>query len=342
MVKVHHFDREGVSGMATIYIPDPVESLMPFAEERAVAEAAGAELLIGDGANPVIRDAEVILTTRIRFAPEVLPTLERCRLIVRYGIGVDTIDLAAATECGIVVANAPTYCMNEVADHAAGLALSLARRIPWLDRQVRAGNWSTVQQELWGVHRLSRLTFGVIGLGKIGRLLARRMAPFGFRMLGYDPYLSDEQIRALGATPAGLDDLLRESDIVSLHVPLTPQTRHLIDAAKLSLMKPSAAIVNTSRGPVIDEAALIQALQEDRLFGAALDVLDQEPPALDNALLRMDPLRVILTPHFAAASEEVNPEVHQEVSAAAAAILDNRWPAATMNPNVIPKLPLRR
>jgi D-3-phosphoglycerate dehydrogenase / 2-oxoglutarate reductase len=327
--------------MTMVYIPDPVDSLMPFAEERAVAEAAGAQLVIGDDAHPAIRDAEIILTTWIRFPPEVLPTLEHCRLIVRYGIGVDTIDLAAATECGIVVANAPTYCVTEVADHAAGLLLSFARRIPWLDRQVRAGNWSSVQQELWGVRRLSTLTLGIIGMGKIGRQVARRMAPFGFRILGHDPYLRDDQIQALGAAPATLDDLLRGSDIVSLHVPLMPQTRHLIDAAKLGLMKPSAAIVNTSRGAVIDEAALIRALQDNRLFGVALDVLDQEPPALDNPLLHMDPVRVILTPHFAAASEEVHPDLHREVSAAAAAVLDGRWPPSVLNPDVVPKVPLR-
>jgi D-3-phosphoglycerate dehydrogenase len=328
--------------MTTVYIPDPVESLQPFEQERVAAQATGAELVLGDGANPSIRDAEIILTTWIRFPPEVLRTLERCQLIVRYGIGVDTIDLAAATECGIVVGNAPTYCMHEVADHAAGLALSLARRIPWLDRQVRAGNWSTVQQELWGVRRLSRLTLGVVGLGKIGRLVVQRMAPFGFRILGCDPYLSDEQVRALGVAPATLDDLLRESDLISLHVPLMPSTRHLIDAAKLSLMKPSAAIVNTSRGPVIDEAALIQALQENRLFGAALDVLDQEPPAPDNPLLRFDPQRVIVTPHFAASSEEIFPDLHSEVSAAVAAVLGGRWPPSVMNPDVVPKVRLTR
>src|SRR5262245_23216442 len=328
--------------MTTVYIPDPVEALMPFADERAVAEAAGAELVIGDCAHPTIRDAEIILTTGMRFPPESLSTLERCQLIVRYGIGVDTIDLAAATACGIVVANAPTYCVTEVADHAAGLILSFARRIPWLDRQVRAGNWSAAYHEARGVHRLSALTLGIVGMGKIGRQVVRRMAPFGARILGHAPYLADKQVRALGAEPAALDDLLRASDIVSLHVPLMPQTRHLVDARKLALMKPTAAIVNTCRGAVVDETALISALQDDRLFGAALDVLDQEPPSHDNPLLGMDPRRVILTPHFASASAETIPDLHHEVSAAAAAVLAGHWPAAAMNPEVVPKLPLRR
>ena len=139
-----------------------------------------------------------------------------------------------------------------------------------------------------------------------------------------------------------LPELLAGADVVSLHVPLTAETRHLIDESKLALMKPSASIVNTSRGPVIDEAALIQALQENRLFGAALDVLAPEPPALDNPLLRMDPQRVILTPHFAASSEEVHPAVHREVSQSVAAVLAGRWPAAGMNPTVVPKKPLVR
>src|SRR6266540_2148298 len=328
--------------MTTVYIPDPVASLAPFDDERVAAEAGGAELVLGDQANPTIHDAEIILTTWMRFSPEVLRTLERCQLIVRYGIGVDTIDLATATECGIVVANAPTYCVAEVADHAAGLILSFARRIPWLDRQVRAGNWSEVQKELWGVRRLSRLTLGIVGLGKIGRQVAQRMAPFGFRILGCDPYLSDEQVRALGATPAALDELLREADVVSLHVPLMPQTCHMIDESKLSLMKPSAAIVNTSRGSIIDEPALIRALQDGRLFGVALDVLEQEPPDPNNPLLQIDPQRIILTPHFASVSEEVHPDLHREVSEALAAVLDGRWPASTMNLDVMPKTPLRR
>jgi D-3-phosphoglycerate dehydrogenase / 2-oxoglutarate reductase len=326
--------------MTTVYIPDPVDVFMPFAEERAVAQAAGAELVIGDGANPQIRDAEIILTTWMPFPPEAIRGLERCRLIVRYGIGVNTIDLAAATEHGIVVSNAPTYCVAEVADHTAGLILGLMRRIPWLDRQVRAGDWETYHK-LHPIRRLSRLTLGIVGMGKIGRQVARRMTPFGFRILGHDPYLAGEQIRVLGAEPAALDHLLRESDMVSLHVPLTPQTRHLIDAARLSLMKPTASIINTSRGPVIDEVALTRALQDGRLFGAALDVLDQEPPAPANPLLSMDPQRVILTPHFASVAEEALPDLHREVAEAAAAVLEGHWPPSVMNPGVVPKQPLR-
>jgi D-3-phosphoglycerate dehydrogenase len=328
--------------MTTVYVPDPVASLEPFDDERAAAAAGGADFVLGDQANPIIRDAEVILTVGIGVPADVIRTLKRCQLIMRYGIGVDTIDIATATECGIVVANAPTYCVTEVADHASALLLTMARRIPWLDRQVRAGEWVGAQQGFWGVRRLSELTLGIVGMGKIGNQVAKRMAPFGCRILGFDPFMSDEQIRARGAEPSSLDQLLQASDLVTLHVPLSAQTRHLIDDSKLALMKPTASIINTSRGPVIDEPALIRALQDERLFGAALDVLAQEPPAPDNPLLSMDPQRVILTPHFAASSEEVLPAVHREVSLSVAAVLAGRWPDATMNPTVVPRKPLVR
>lgn len=328
--------------MTTVLVPDPHPSLHPFAEERAAAAVAGADFVLGDETSPTIRDAEIILTTGLPFPAGTLRRLERCRLIVRYGIGVDSIDLKTATECGIVVANAPTYCIDEVSDHTAGLILSFARRIPWLDREVRAGNWATVNQEFWGVRPMHDLKIGVVGLGHIGRLVVRKMAGFGCRILGYDLILPSSSIETLGVIPTDLDELLRTSDIVTLHIPLTPANRHFIDARRLALMKPSAFIVNTSRGGVIDEAALIHALQTDQLFGAALDVLEPEPPAHNHPLFSFDPMRIILTPHFAASSEAVTPTAHRQVAAAMASVLRGEWPSATMNPQVVPKQPLRR
>ncbi len=328
--------------MTTVLVADPAPSLYPFAEERAAAEAAGARFVVGDDRAPAIEDAEVILTAALAFPAATLRRLTRCRLIVRYGIGVDTIDLQAATECGIVVANAPTYCIDEVSDHTAALMLSLARRVPWLDREVRAGNWATMQQEFWGVRRMRELTLGVVGLGKIGRLVVKKMAPFGCRMLGFDVALTSGLLKSLGVIPVELDELLRESDIVTLHIPLVPENRRLIDRDRLALMKPTASLINTSRGGVIDEAALIQALQDGKLFGAALDVLEREPPLDEHPLFGFDPRRVILTPHFAASSEEVTPAVHREVAEAVTALLRGAWPAATMNPDVVPKVELRR
>jgi D-3-phosphoglycerate dehydrogenase len=328
--------------MPTVLIADPYDRLQPYDDERRVAAAAGADLVIGRESPPRIRDAEVILCSALPVTADMMPALTRCRLLVRYAIGVDTIDVEAATAHGIVVANAPTFCVAEVADHTAALILGLARRIPWLDGQVRAGSWQAVGSRLWGMRRMGVLTLGIIGMGKIGREVVRRMAPFGFQILGHDPHLSADAIQSLGVRPASFETVLRESDVVSLHVPLTASTRHLIDEAALRLMKPTASLVNTCRGPVVDEGALIRALREERVYGAALDVLEQEPPDADNPLLAMDPRRVILTPHCAGTSADSMVQLHREVAAAVEAVLDGRWPAATVNPQVVPKTPLRR
>ncbi len=326
----------------TILAPDPFDASENYGPEREVAAAFGGELILGDEWPARVRDAEVILIAGIDVPAAVMAELACCRLIVRYGIGVDTIDVAAATAHGIVVANAPTYCVAEVADHTAALILGLTRRIPWLDRQARAGEWSAKRRMSEGVRRLSMLTLGIVGLGRIGREVAARMIPFGMRVIAYDPRLDSDQIEALGARSATFEELLRQSDIVSLHVPLTETTRHLIDEAALALMKPTAVLINAGRGPVVDEAALIRALQEDSLFGAALDVLEQEPIASDNPLLSIDPRRVILSPHFAAWSEDAFMFLHQEVADAVEAIMSDLWPAGTVNPQVTPKKPLAR
>lgn len=326
--------------MPIVFVADPVEELRPYAAERAAAAAAGAEFQIGDDVPPRVRDSEVILVSSMPISAADLQRLARCRLIVVYGIGVDNVDVEAATAHGIVVANAPTYCVSEVADHAAGLILAFCRRIPWLDWRRRESTWQTAGAELRGVRRLGTLTLGVIGLGHIGQQLARRMAPFGLRILGYDQGLTAEAIAARGAIPTAFDAVLRESDIVSLHVPLTSATFHMIDEAALRLMKPTAVLINTSRGAVVDERALIRALEENRLYGAGLDVLEQEPPDPRNPLLQMEVGRVILTPHAAATSEESLPDLQHEVAAAVEAVLAGRWPPSIVNPMVVPKKPL--
>ena len=330
--------------MTLVMVADPLDMLQPYAEEQAAAIAAGADFVLGDATFATLRDADAILTAwTMRFTPPVLRELTRCRLIVRYGVGVDNIDLAAATECGIVVANAPTYCVSEVADHTAGLILGITRGIPWLDRQVRDGSWMAVRKDDPRMPRVSQITLGIVGIGKIGRRVAQRMGPFGCRILAHDPFLSDAIIRERGAIPVpSLEELLRLSDVVSLHVPLTAQTHHLIGETALSMVKSTAVIVNTSRGDVIDESALIRALQEDRLYGAALDVLATEPLELDHPLLALDPRRVILTPHFGAWCAASVPDLHAEVAAALAAMLAGRWPVSTMNPDVTQRLSLQK
>lgn len=325
--------------VTTVLVLDPIPDLAPYQLEQETAAAAGATFVLGDG---TLRDAEVILNTGAMALPAAaLRELRRCRLIIRYGTGYDTVDVAEATRRGIMVANAPSYGVAEVADHACALILALVRRIPWLDGEVRAGRWSEAHAETPRVRRLSALTLGVVGLGRIGRAVARRMAAFELRILGADPQFSDETIRALGIEPLPLDDLLRAADIITLHVPLTPTTQGLIGRRELALLRPTAMIVNTSRGGVIDEEALTEALAAGRIFGAALDVLVSEPPDPAHPLLRIDPRRVILTPHFGSASADARAALHREVAAALEMFLSGQAPASLVNPNVVPGIQVR-
>lgn len=328
-----------MQSVTTVLVLDPIPELAPYQLEQETAAAAGATFVLGDG---TLRDAEVILNTGAMALPAAaLRELQRCRLIIRYGTGYDTVDVAEATRRGIMVANAPSYGVAEVADHACALILALARRIPWLDGEVRAGRWSEAHAEAPQVRRLSALTLGVVGLGRIGRAVARRMAAFELRILGTDPQFSDETIRTLGIEPLPLDDLLRAADIITLHVPLTPATRGLIGRRELALLRPTAMIVNTSRGGVIDEEALTEALAAGRIFGAALDVLVSEPPDPAHPLLQIDPRRVILTPHFGSASADARAALHREVAAALEMFLSGQAPASLVNPNVVPGIQVR-
>lgn len=247
------------------------------------------------------RDADAAL---VQFAPvtrRVLAAWTKCRLIVRYGIGTDNIDTAAAAERGIRVCNVPTYCLDEVADHTCAMLLASARKIVPLHESVRGGRWE-VEPVAKPLPKLSDCVLGLVGFGRIGERVMHRLAPFGFRIRVYDPYLSDDTARAhrIVRTNA-LRELLAEADFVSLHLPLTDATRHLINLETLGWMKPTAVLVNTSRGALVDTAALAEALRAGRIGGAALDVFEREPLEADHPL-RGCP-NAILTPHAAYYSE---------------------------------------
>lgn len=245
----------------------------------------------------------------VQYAPisgEILRALPDCRAVGRYGVGLDTIDLAAAAELGIRVVNVPDYCTDEVADHALGLILALTRGIVPLDRGVQRGEWDF---RLAGrVRRPSSQRLGVIGLGRIGSALARRALALGYEVVATDPRGSTEP----GVRQVDLDELLRTSDVVSIHAPLDDTTHHLIDARALSSMRPSAVLVNTSRGGLVDHDALVDALQAGRLGGAGLDVQEQEPLAPDDPLIGLP--NVVLTPHAAFFSEESIVEMKTKVA----------------------------
>ena len=224
-----------------------------------------------------------------------LDRLPNCRVVTRLGVGFETVDLEAATARGVRVTYCPDYGIHEVSTHTITLMLAMARNLDALLQASRAGKWT--RADMGAIERLQDQILGVLGYGRIGRETAAKARGLGMRVLAHDPGIPDERIAEGGIEPAGFDDLIRQSDYVSLHVPLTPETRHLIDAEALARMKPSARIINTARGSVIDEDALCAALREGRIAGAALDVLHAEPPPRDHPLLH-EP-NVIVTPHAA-------------------------------------------
>ncbi|MBI2881456.1 MAG: C-terminal binding protein [Candidatus Tectomicrobia bacterium] len=283
----------------------------------------------------VARGAHVLLNTYFgpldRRLMEALPSL---KMIARYGIGVDTIDVEAATDHGVLVTNNPTYCLEEVAEHTLALLLSLARKVPFYDRQVRQGKWDVEAGK--PLHRLSGKTLGLLGLGNIARRVAQRAKGFKMRLLYHDPFLPAEAGEKEGAEAAPLERVLSESDYVSIHVPLNQDTRHLIGEERLRLMKPTACLINASRGPIVSTDALVKALSEGWIAGAALDVIEEQPPlSADHPLFGFP--QVVITPHTAWYSEEALVGLHHGAPSEVARFLRGERPLHVVNPQVLEK-----
>jgi len=257
----------------------------------------------------------------------VLEGLPRLRAIVRYGVGVDGIDLTAATDHGVPVVNVPDYGTDEVANHAVAMLLALARKLVRLDRQTRGGGWDVFR--VGPVARLAGQTVGIVGCGRIGSAVARKLSGFDVRLLGCDPYVSTFPP---GVQPVAFERLLGESDYVSIHCPLTPTTRHLFAEETLARMRPTAALINTARGGLVDTAALVDALQMGLLAGAGLDVLETEPIDPAHPLLRME--QVIVTPHAAWYSEEGRSDLKRRAAEEAVRVLRGERPRHCVNPEV--------
>jgi D-3-phosphoglycerate dehydrogenase len=282
--------------------------------ERRILGAIGAEVIDANrlGREEVISlaaKADALMTDYFAVDARVIEALRQCRVICRYGIGLDQVDIPAATEAGIRVTRVPEYCIGELVDHTIALLLAVTRRIVRYDAAVRAGSWKWLSP---GVRRLAGQTLGIIGLGHVGSGVAARAKPLGLRLLAYDPNLTEEQIRARGAEPGCLNRLLATSDIVCLHAPLTADTRGLIGRAAIAAMKPGAILINTARGGLVDQAALVEALQSGRLGGAGLDVLASEPPSPGDPILSLE--NVVLTPHAGHFSEESMLQVQTEAA----------------------------
>jgi D-3-phosphoglycerate dehydrogenase len=271
-------------------------------------------------------DAEGLL---IQYAPltrRVLEQLPRCRIVARYGVGVDTIDLQAAADHRIVVCNVPDYGTHEVSDHALGLMLCLTRKLAQANSLVKRGQWDFRLMQPVRRHQIQ--TIGIIGVGRIGGAMAQKSHALGMRVLGCDPYLGPDDVPSF-VTLVDLPELLAQSDVVSVHCPLTDETRNLIDATALAKMKPSAFLINTARGSIVDEVALEQRLHAGKLAGAALDVLAREPGTPDHPLFRYD--NFLCTPHMAWHSDEAMQELKRKAAEEVRRVLHGEPPLYQMN-----------
>lgn len=316
-------------------------------EHKELAKVEGGVELIGartsseDEVIAVAKDADAILGAGRFLTPRVMAALPKLRLIATYSVGYDMLDIEAATKNRIIVVNNPAlyWCVEEVANHAIALLLMCAKKLVVLNNIVKAGRWAEARQIMLPMSSIHGQTLGIIGCGNIGRAVAARAKCFGLNVIGYDPYVTEAKAKKAGiALKDSLHSLLRQSDFVSIHCLLNDETRHMIGENEFHEMKPRAYLINTARGAVIDEAALIRALQNRMIAGAGLDVFEKEPMAPDNPLLKMD--NVIAVPHTASFSDDaievqaINPA--QEV----ARVLSGKWPKNPVNPEVKPKVRL--
>jgi len=284
-------------------------------------------------------DADAVYAKGRNFTKRMIDGLEKARIIALGTVGSDYVDVAAATAKGIPVTNIPDTFIEEVADHAMMLLLSSFRRLLVQDKMVRDGRWREGRPGL-NQPRLMGLTLGFIAFGHVARATAMRAKAFGFTMMAYDPYIEELVMSPYGVRPATLEEVLTQSDFVSMHAPATSDAHHMLTEKHFRMMKPGAIFINTGRGPTVDEAALIKALREGWIAGAGLDVLEVEPPKPDNPLLTMD--NVILTPHVASASARFDPARRRRVGQEIALALQGMWPRSPVNPSVLEKGDLRR
>ena len=311
--------------------------------EREVLAAADAELVVApdvseETLSEMARDADGILFCFAKVTPNVLRTAEKCMVASRYGVGVDNIDLDTATELGIAVTYVPDYCVPEVSDHVFALLLAWNRRIVFFDRATKTKGWGSAGLGM-RIMRLGGKKLGVIGLGRIGQAVTAKAQAFGFEVLVSDPFVSSERAAEFGAKLVDMAELLSESDFVTVHSPLTPETTNLIGREELARMKPDAFLINAARGPLIDEDALYDALTSGQIAGAGLDVLADIEPALDHRLVQLD--NVIVTPHTAFYSQESTLELEQRAAGEVVRVFRGAMPENLVNRDVLGRPNLR-
>lgn len=311
------------------------------AEQTLAAAGHAAVRAASTAADDIIeagKDATALIVQWAPITADVLDALPHVRFISRLGIGYDMIDVDAATARGIAVANTPNYCIEEVASHTVAMIMALSRGLLDYDRAVRAGTWSAVAARPMAA-RPSTTTVSVIGFGSIGSMVARNCAAMGFNVLVVDPFLPHDRIRAAGFEPVSRQDALDRADILTLHVPLTANTRHMLDATALATMKPGSIVVNTCRGPLIDEDALAESLQSGHIGAAGLDVFVKEPLDENSPLRAVDGL--LLTPHAAWYSPEALLDLPEHAANNVVEFLAGRRVGSIVNREYLDQLALR-
>ena len=302
---------------------------------RDVVARAGAELRLSPQPTPesivaTAKDADAVLVTYAKINADMIGQMKKCRIISRFGIGVDNVDLDAATKAGIVVTKVPDYCLDEVSDHAMALLLSLARKIPSSNARTHSGRWE--MPAVVPIHRLRGSVLGLVGFGRIPQLVAPKAQSFGIKVIAYDPYIPPAVMEKARVGRVEFPELVKTSDYISIHSPLLPETRHLFNAEVFKQMKPGALLVNTARGPIVDEGALAAALDAKQIAGAALDVMEQEPP-VNSPLFGRD--NVILTPHTSFYSVESLEELQTKAAEEVVRVLSGQPPRNPVNPEAL-------
>jgi D-3-phosphoglycerate dehydrogenase / 2-oxoglutarate reductase len=312
------------------------DSVFPNLEPaRQVLSRAGAELKLAEGSTPeavlrVARGADALLVTYAKITGEMVRQMTRCRIISRFGIGVDNVDIAAATDCGIVVTKVPDYCIDEVSDHAMALLLAAVRKIPLANAMVHSGRWE--MPAVVPIHRLRGSVLGLVGFGRIPQLVAPKAKAFGMRVVANDPYIPQNVFAQAGVEAVAFAELVKISDYISIHSPLLPETQNLFSTEVFRQMKPTAYLINTARGPIVDEAALAKALDAGQLAGAALDVMPQEPPSGSPLFGRPN---VIITPHTSFYSEESLVDLQTKAAEEVVRVLTGQAPRNPVNPEAL-------
>jgi D-3-phosphoglycerate dehydrogenase len=302
---------------------------------REVLSRIDAELLLAEAPTSeaimqVARNADAVLVTYAKVTAEMIGQMTRCRIISRFGIGVDNVDIPAATKAGIVVTRVPDYCIDEVSDHTMALLLALARKIPFANSRAHAGHWE--MPAVVPVYRLRGSIMGLVGFGRIPQLVSPKAQAFGLKVISYDPLVSHETMNRAGVEKVEFSELVSVSDHISIHAPLVPETDHLFNANVFCKMKPTAYLINTARGAIVDEQALALALHRGHLAGAALDVLSHEPPSASPLFGREN---VILTPHMSFYSEESLIDLQRKAAEEVVRVLSGDAPLNPLNPEAL-------